>query len=112
MRIIFIDSKLKKTCDSQNLLVRKHGVKRARLIMKRLTVLRACQYLSNIRDLPTVRCHELKSNRKGQLAVDLDHSFRLIFIPADDPIPYKDNGGLDWTKIQSICIVSIEDYHD
>jgi len=62
--------------------------------------------------LPQIRYHELLHDRKGQLAADLDHPYRLIFRPFDQPPPVDENGRLIWDKIQSITILAIEDYHD
>ena len=65
-----------------------------------------------IRSLPGSRCHELKGNRKGQLSLDLKHPYRLIIEPADDPIPYKTDGGLDWTRVTIVRVIEVIDYHD
>ena len=64
-----------------------------------------------MRRLPQVRCHELKANRAGQLAVNLDQPYRLIFEPADDPLRRKGDGGLDWAKVTAVTILGVEDYH-
>ncbi len=64
-----------------------------------------------MRALPQARCHELLGNRKGELAVDLKHPYRLIFEPANDPIPRKPDGGLDWTQVTAINILEVVDYH-
>ena len=53
-----------------------------------------------------------EGNFKGKLSVDLDGPYRLIFEPADDPIPRKEDGGLDWSRVRSIRILKIEDTHD
>ena len=58
------------------------------------------------------RCHELTGGRKGQLSVDLEHPYRLIFIPNHEPIPRKPDGGLDWKLVTSIMIIGIEDTHE
>lgn len=68
--------------------------------------------LERLRSVPQVRCHELKGNRIGTLAVDVKHPYRLIFEPANDPIPRKPDGGLDWAGVTVIRILSVEDYHD
>jgi proteic killer suppression protein len=81
------------------------------LIRRRLDDFAAAQVLSDISKLPQVRCHELSGDRSGMLAVDLEHPYRLIFIPADDPIPLKADGGLDWNNVRTIKIVEIADYH-
>jgi proteic killer suppression protein len=53
----------------------------------------------------------LSGDRGGQLSVDLEHPYRLLFIPANDPIPVKQDGGLDWAKVTEIEIVEIVDTH-
>ena len=111
MDIMFSDRKLDKTCNDQKLLVRTFGDRQAKLIRRRLDELRAADVLEDVRHLPQARCHELKGNRAGQLSVDLVHPYRLIFMPANDPIPRKPDGGLDWTRITAIEIVGVEDTH-
>jgi proteic killer suppression protein len=46
------------------------------------------------------------------LAVYLDGPWRLIFEPANDPVPKKPDGGLDWTQVTVIRILEVRDYHD
>jgi proteic killer suppression protein len=65
-----------------------------------------------MRYLPQVRCHELKGDKQGTLAVDLGHPYRLIFEPAINPIPRKSDGGLDWSQVTAIRVLTVEDYHD
>jgi hypothetical protein len=43
--------------------------------------------------------------------VDLEHPYRLLFIPADDPIPFKKYGGIDLVLVTEIEIIEIEDTH-
>lgn len=111
MIIIFKTSKLQKECNNKNLMVKKYGTKRASLLKRRLSQLAAADVLEDLRNLPQARCHELKGQLKGYLSVDLDHPYRFIFEPANNPIPKKPDGGLDWTKINKIRIISVEDTH-
>ncbi|RJP58932.1 MAG: killer suppression protein [Deltaproteobacteria bacterium] len=112
MVILFKTVKLEKECNNKNLLVKRFGARRANLLKRRLNELQAADTLDLLRCLPQARCHELKGNRKGQLSVDLDHPFRLIFEPADNPIPKKKDGGLDWTKVTKIRVIGVEDTHE
>lgn len=112
MDILFKNKKLKKQCDSQTLLVRIYGSHRAKLIRRRLDELRAANSLDAIRCLPQARCHELKGNHAGELSVDLDHPFRLLFRAANEPIPKKADGGLDWEAVSAVEIVGVENTHD
>lgn len=110
MDVSFRTTKLEKSLNTHKLLVRIHGDKRAGRIRRRLDDLAAADTLDDMRYLPG-RCHELSGDRAGQLALDLDHPYRLIFAPAHNPLPLKEDGGLDWTAITAIEILEIEDYH-
>ncbi len=77
----------------------------------KLGELHSIKALEDLCNLPQVRCHEPVGDRSGQLSVDLDHPYRLIFEPTE-PIPRKTDGGLDWEKINSIMILGIEDTHE
>lgn len=92
-------------------MVRAYGPNRARRISQRLHELKAADVLADIAPLPC-RCHELIGNRAGQLSVNLDHPYRLIFIPANNPVPKKPDGGLDWSKVTAIQIIGVEDTHE
>ncbi len=73
--------------------------------------LRSADCLADMQYYPGARCHALKGDREGQLAVDLDHPYRLIFEVANDPIPLRDDGGLDWPAVTAVKIIKVEDYH-
>jgi proteic killer suppression protein len=79
--------------------------------MTRLADLVAAPTLEDLRSLPG-RCHELAGNRKDQLALDLAAGVRLIFRPSRNPAPVKEDGGLDWTQIDSVELTEIVDYHE
>lgn len=111
MDIIFKSRKFEREYNKFNQLERRYGPLRARLIRRRLDDFRAAENLEVMRTLPQAGCHELIGNRKGQLAVNLDHPYRLIFIPANNPVPLKEDGGLDWGKVTAIEIIAVEDYH-
>ena len=111
MVILFEDPDFRDECNSYRLLKRRQGDLRAKKIRQRLDDSRAANDLNAMRSLPG-RCHELKGDRHGQLSLDLDHPWRLIFLSADDPPALKDDGGMDWTNVLVIKIIGIEDTHD
>lgn len=111
MIILFADSDFREECINDKLLKRRAGDLRAKKIRRRLDDLKAAPTLSAMKALPG-RCHELKGNRHGQLSLDLDHPWRLIFVPADDPPALKEDGGMDWENIRAVMILGIEDTHD
>ncbi len=111
MQIFFRSKKLQKTCSSAKEVLKAFGAVRGKKLQQRLLELQAADHLGQISRLPPARCHEMTGNRQGQLSVDLDHPYRLFFIPADDPDPRKPDGGLDWDAVTAIEIVDIADPH-
>jgi len=111
MDIYFKTKKLQKICSTKSLAVKELGQKGGKKLMQRLSELNAAITLSDISHLPPPRLHELSGNRKGQFSVDLDHPYRLLFIPANESTPMRDDGGMDKEKIDQIEITEIEDTH-
>ena len=87
------------------------GEKTAAKLKQRITEFQAFDSLADASSLPGIRCHELSADRKGQLAVDLVHPYRLIFLPNHDPLPTKADGGLDWKLVTGIVVVEVVDDH-
>ena len=111
MVIYFRTKKLQKICNNTNESIKKLGPKMTRKLQQRLMELKAAPCLADISKLPPSRSHLLSGNREGQLSVDLEHPHRLIFIPANDPMPVTKDGGLDWTTVTETEIVEITDRH-
>ncbi|MFH2218568.1 MAG: killer suppression protein [Pseudomonadota bacterium] len=111
MVIYFRTKRLQKICNNTNEAIKKLGPKMARKLQQRLMELKAAFCLADISKVPPPRCHSLSGDRDGQLSVDLEHPYRLLFIPADDPIPVTQDGGLDWSNITEIEIVEVIDTH-
>ncbi len=114
MDIYFNNKKTGKEFNESAQLERTHGTVRAKKIRLRMTALRAAESLHDF--WPPMsgpqRCHELtEGKRSGQLSVDLDHPYRLIFVPAHDPPPRREDGGLDWKRVTAITIIEIADTH-
>lgn len=110
MNISFADKKFEKACNDHKLLVKKEGAIRARKLRQRLDDLAAAATLDVMRHLPG-RFHELTGDRAGQFALDLDHPYRLIFVPDHNPVPRKADSGIDWTAVTAVRIIGVEDYH-
>ena len=111
MDISYNDKKLREICNDERSLIKKFGKQIAEKIIMRLNEFASAENLSEIPVSPPPRRHELAGERKGQFAVDLKHPYRLIFIPANDPLPIKSDGGVDLTKISKIEILEVIDYH-
>lgn len=112
MEIDFKNKKLKKQLTTTNEMVQEHGQRRAKLIQQRLSEIEASPNLQVLGLIPGPRLHPLKGNRKGQLSVDLDHPYRLIFIPDHDPVPQLSTGGIDPQAITRVRIIEIANTHE
>lgn len=111
MDVLFKTKALQKRCCSEKQRVKYWGKATAKKLGRRLDDLKAASCLEDMRNLPG-KCHELKGDLAGLLAIYLVGPQRLILKPADEPIPQKDDGGLDWSQVFRVWIVRIEeDYH-
>ena len=110
MKITFADKNLEKLSTDYNKCRQKIGDKRAKQFITRLNTLRDATTLEDVRNLPG-RFHELTGNRKGKWGCDLDHPYRLVFIPYETPIPSNTDGQYVWLEITSVEVIEIVDYH-
>jgi proteic killer suppression protein len=110
MDIEFASNRLRKLCASDRELRRALGDAGAKKVRAHIASLRAADALEEFRFLPG-RCHELKGDRAGQLALVLPDGKRLIFEPAANPAPVKKDGGLDWAAVRAVRILELADYH-
>ncbi|MBD2501386.1 type II toxin-antitoxin system RelE/ParE family toxin [Anabaena azotica] len=117
MEITFAGSKLQKLCEEKNLAQKELGANCAKKLKARLADLAAVSCVAEL----TAGCpHQLKGDRAGQYALDIDQSKagrgrggkRLVFEPDHDPVPLRQDGSIDWSKVTAVCIVFIGDYHD
>jgi len=111
MDIAFKQDLLRKCANDHRYARRKLGPIRAKKYLLRLQQMHDAVCLEDLHNLPQIDIHELTANRKGQLACNLDHPYRLILVPAHDPIPTKEDGGLDWNRVTAVIVLGIEDYH-
>ncbi len=109
MKLYYHSKKLEKICTQERAMHKKLGDDMARKLKQRLMELRAADTLSDISHRPPPRPHELVENRAGQFSVDLAHPYRLLFIPANEPIPQKEDGGIDREQVTEVEIIEIAD---
>ena len=87
-----------------------YGKIRFAKIKLRLTAIAVADTLEELRHHPG-NWPELKGDRKGQWACDLDQPYRLIFEPQKKPIPTDNSGKYNWTEIKAVEIIEIINYH-
>ncbi|NLC09381.1 MAG: killer suppression protein HigA [Gammaproteobacteria bacterium] len=109
MKILFANKKVRELCEQQRVAERKLGAACARKLRARLSDLEAA---SRVTDLVVGNPHPLTGDRHGQFALNLSGGWRLVFSPANDPCPTKDDGGIDWAQVTIVSIEFIGDYHD
>lgn len=114
MDIRFKNRKLFNELNSASGMEARHGKVRAKKLKQRLAQLLAARCLADLGPpyQGPARCHELKGNRVGKLSVDLDHPYRLLFVPDHNSAPTRADGGLDWTQVTRVMILGIEDTHE
>ncbi|MCU7549325.1 type II toxin-antitoxin system RelE/ParE family toxin [Chitinophagaceae bacterium LB-8] len=110
MNITFADKNLGKLANDDRKRVQKLGKLRADLLKLRLNQLASATTLEDVRHLPG-KYHELKDDRKGQWACDLDQPYRLIFKPHENPIPTDPDGKYIWIEITGVEVIEITNYH-
>lgn len=113
MEITFANKKLRKQCNESKAMIKAHGTQRSHKLKIVLVSLRAAPNFGIFAPpySPPHRCHELTGNMKGLISLDLDHPYRLIIKPVNDPKPERAEGGLDWKKVTAIEIQGVEDTH-
>jgi len=111
MDIAFRTRKLEKDFNGAVALQKTYGARMARAVMMRMSVLRAARSLELVPTTPPDRRHQLVGERDEQFAVDLVHPYRLVFEASHEPIPRKDDGGIDTEQVTAITILDVVDYH-
>jgi proteic killer suppression protein len=111
LEIAFRTRKLEKTFDSAGELQKAFGARMAKVMMIRLAVLKAARNLALVPTTRPDRRHQLRADRDEQFAVDLVHPHRLVFEANHDPLPRKDDGGIDVERVTAITIIEVIDDH-
>jgi toxin HigB-1 len=109
--IAFRTRKLEKTFNSAGELQKAYGARMTKAIMIRLAVLKAARTLALVPTTPPDRRHQLRGDRDEQFAVDLVHPHRFVFEANHDPLPRKDDGGIDVEQVTAITIIDVIDHH-
>jgi proteic killer suppression protein len=108
LEIKFKDGKLKLLCEDQLVAVKKMGSACAHKLRTRLADLAAA---SRVSDLVAGNPHPLSGDRQDQMALNLVGGWRLVFAPANEPLPRREDASIDWSEVTIVSIEYIGDYH-
>lgn len=111
MDITFKNKRLMDVFNSSKELSKEYGAQNAKYIRRRMAVLDSAPTLAEVSHRPPERRHELNGKRKGEFAVDVKQPYRLTFLPSHNPVPVKEDGGINLDLITAIEIQGVEDYH-
>ncbi len=111
MEIFFINKRLEKILNSEDLLIKEYGVRRAEIIKNRMALLSAATNLNEVPHTPPVRRHKLKGDKKEHFVVDALYPYRIEFIPYHSNQAMQSHKLNDLRTITSIKILYIRDYH-
>lgn len=81
-----------------------------RKVLIRLALLASAETLSDLEHAPG-RCHPLSGDRVGQFALDLWSTYRIVFEPANLPLPKLPQGGPDRTRVTKVRVLGVVDDH-
>lgn len=110
MKINYKNKKLEKSLTIPKEMLKKYG-NLAKRTKQRMDEFAASKNLAVLGKLPGPDCHQLEGNRKEQFSVSISGNWRIIFVPDHNPVPVKEDGGVDWEQVNEIKIIEVIDYH-
>jgi plasmid maintenance system killer protein len=108
MEIAFENKSLRKLCESERTARRSLGARVAERLKRRLADLRAANC---VQDVVAGRPRELHGNSAGQVVLDLGEGAYLVFCTNHSVAPLSDGTHVDWSKVNRVKIISIENNH-
>mgnify|MGYP001103821485 CR=1 FL=1 len=110
MDILYATEALQRLCLTERIAKKKLGASCAKKLRARIEDLASARWVS---ELIAGRPHPLTGVQAGKFSVRLQGGCRLVFEPANEPIPTKENdGSIAWGQVDRVRIVYIGDYHD
>ena len=105
VEIAFANKSLRQLCESERRARRSLGPRVAEKLKRRLADLRAANC---VKDLVAGRPSELKGDHAGQVALDLGNKFHLVFCTNHSVVPLVNGGHVDWSRVNRVKIICIE----
>lgn len=110
IKVDWAERKLRKAQTSDSAGQRLLGDERWSALKRRIRTLESADTLADLHGLPG-NFHPLGVDRAGEWSANLSPNWRVIFEPAEDPLPTLTDGGLDLTSVRYVRVLRVEDYH-
>jgi len=111
MKVAFDRRKEEETFNDERLMLRTYGKIPAREIKKSHSALVQAKNVAFLLQNRIRGCHQLTGDLFEMFAINDDQPYRMIF-RAEDPIPRKNDGGIDTSAVEAVSIVELHvDYH-
>jgi proteic killer suppression protein len=103
--LVFADLRIRELCERQKLAESKIGIQAARRLRARLADIQAARSMADVTaGRPE---HPRGSDRISFL---LHPPYRLVLEPANEPIPRKKGGDVQWSKVDSVRVIYVGEY--
>lgn len=86
MEVKFRTQKLRKQYENSGDAEKAYGAQVGRRYIQRVNIIKQARNIEELKQLPGLRCHDLKADRQGQLAINLTGFYRLIFTLEGDQL--------------------------
>jgi toxin HigB-1 len=110
MDLSFATRKFERELADERSMKRAYG-ERSPALRNRLSVLAVAQKLSDIPKGPPDWLEQLTGDRDEQFSVKLTKNWRLVFAADHNPIPRRDDGGIDLDQVTAVKLLEVVDYH-
>lgn len=110
MKIFYATNKLKMQFSNATEIKKAFGIMAKKVSARKEDIISAAT-LQVLMQIPPANCHPLTGDMKGEWAVNISGNHRIIFEISHNPIPLKEDTGVDTERVTEITILRTEDYH-
>ena len=110
MKVQYKNKKVEELCENEKEAIKKLNKWVAEKLIFTIEFLKNANSLKDVNDFVPFRLHELKGNRKGQLAMDLGRrlGYRLII----EPVMLNVAGIIFYEKINIVEVVEVSNHYE
>ena len=109
MELAFLNKELRELCEDEDIAIVQLGVVIAKELQSRLADLAAA---TSVNDLLTGRPKAIENQAWPSYKIDLANGFRLVFCANHVKAPVNQNGTIDWSRVNHIKILQIEETNE